>query len=191
MTIFYLYILCLNPPSTSYITFYILHLSVLRVTSKNAYEVKLSAHSAQASNLCGDQQSDIKIHSDIFPHCLNHTNIYQLPYIPICPDICLSLTEFLNARNYFVSPAMFSKLFKHRCIIFLHSFMMTRWANTRITATKQQLVSSKQDQTFHKVWHTTTANFAHIQPQGSAQAKMWPTPKLWQTTFLSSITLVS
>lgn len=66
MTVFYLYMLFLNPPSTSYIIFYILYLSALRVTSKNAYKVKLSAYSALASSLCGDQHFDMKIYSDIF-----------------------------------------------------------------------------------------------------------------------------
>lgn len=84
----------------------------------------------------------MKIYSDIFFPLLESHH-----YLPASIYSYLTyfyhLTEFFNVRNYFVSPAVFSKLSKHRCIIFWHSFMMTRWANTRITATKEQLVVNK------------------------------------------------
>lgn len=68
----------------------------------------MSAQSALASSLFGDQHFGMKIYSYIFFPLFNsfHLFLSGLTYF-------YHLTQFFNARNYFVSPAMFSKLSKH------------------------------------------------------------------------------
>lgn len=130
MSIFYLYALFLNPPSTSY--FISLCVSVETNTLIRKYTLIF------------------------FPHYLYLTTIHHFPYILICSNILLSLNRIvLRLLPCFLS-------FSNTVHMEVYYLLAVSWwldGQTQGLQLQEELVSSKQDQAFHKVWHTTTANF--------------------------------